>query len=861
MIKRIFAAAVSTAFAVAATSCSDREENGIQDSTEEITVSCGIRTPALTRTQINLDSGEDGIVEIMWSPGDRIGVFGSATANSAFTGTFTTATTSGLFTGSMQTGDSPECAYYPYTEDAADRKSVPVSLENLQQYEGPESISTNDVKASTAPSLVNGAWHFKFQSMISMIRAEINFGSKLTEISGKEKLQSIVFNINPGNAEAERALTGKFTMDLTDLTSGLKAVEGSTASSFSIKLSSEDNGGQSVRDRIVAFASFAPDIRKGDKVAISLLTDKHNVSFEMTALQDFKAGTCYDVHMNLDNITEKNNLSVTEVASDGPVFESFSFEISKNSSSLLSKTAYLDGSSTSVKSAEDFICTADNTSNTVSCCIPYLYNFTLTPTFSIADGVKVLVDGKEQESGVTAQDFTEPVEYTLTDGSSSRTYTVTVTNTGLPVVVINANSGGTVDFLDFKIPAKTDDFTESDTFAVYENGVADVQTSSCGVRVRGNSSAKYDKRPLAIKLAKKSQVLGMPKSKRWILLSPWTDMSLIRNYFAFTIARTIQNHFINGATDGSEKGRGMLWNPSGKNVELVINGIHVGNYLLCEQIKIEENRLNISDPYEDVIEENSSATVNDCGFLLEFDNYYDETWKFKTSYRQLPCQLKDDLANTTNGNKVFSALKSYINTMESNLVNGNYTEAYKSLDINSVIDYWFVYEIAMNDELQHPRSAYMFKDGAGKLTAGPVWDFDSQNFTNVDTEKNSYYYHTWSSLLIERSKSGEGKMYLWYPLLMKDQTYIDRVKARWAEVYPDLVNLASTVVEERRAANKVSDYYNRKIWKVGNYLDERWKCGDEEMEFDAVMDNLKYCYNKRLENLNNTITNLTKWTD
>ena len=31
------------------------------------------------------------------------------------------------------------------------------------------------------------------------------------------------------------------------------------------------------------------------------------------------------------------------------------------------------------------------------------------------------------------------------------------------------------------------------------------------------------------------------------------------------------------------------------------------------------------------------------------------------------------------------------------------------------------------------------------------------------------------------------------------------------------------------------------------------------MEFDAVMDNLKYCYNKRLENLNKTISNLTVW--
>ena len=150
----------------------------------------------------------------------------------------------------------------------------------------------------------------------------------------------------------------------------------------------------------------------------------------------------------------------------------------------------------------------------------------------------------------------------------------------------------------------------------------------------------------------------------------------------------------------------------------------------------------------------------------------------------------------------------------------------------------------------------------GKLSAGPVWDFDSQNFTNVDTEKNAYYYHTWSSLLIERAiKYNETprRYYMWWPLLMKDQNYINRVKARWADVYPDLIDVANRVVEERRTANRLSDEYNRKIWKVGNYLDEHWLCGDENMEFDDVMDNLKYCYNKRLENLNNTITNLRKW--
>ena len=443
-------------------------------------------------------------------------------------------------------------------------------------------------------------------------------------------------------------------------------------------------------------------------------------------------------------------------------------------------------------------------------------------------------------------------------------------NTGLPVVVINVNSPGAVSYLDFSIPAKDASWSEADDIAVYKNGVVDLETAGCSIRLRGNTSSAYDKRPMAIKLNKKKAILGMPAHKRWVLLSPWTDMSLIRNYLAFNIAKTIQKHFENGPTDGSTYGKGLVWNPSGENVELVINGIHVGNYLLCEQIKIDKNRLPLTKSiFEDAVEKdgNTNPSTEDCSYLLEFDNNYDENWKFKTNLRSLPCLFKDDLSVTVNGKTysgqtIFEDLKSYINSIESNLTYGNYTTAYESLDVNSVIDYWFVYEIAMNDEIQHPKSVYMYKDGAGKLCAGPVWDFDSQNFTNVDTEKNAYYYHTWSSLLIERSiKYNENpkRYYMWWPLLMKDQNYINRVKARWADVYPDLVDLANRIVEERREANRLSDYYNRKIWKVGNYLDPTWKCGDEKMEFDAVMDNLKYCYNKRLENLNKTISNLTVW--
>lgn len=835
---------------------------------EEITLTGELLRPPVTRTQLDIEPTEDGSLGIMWSPGDKIGVFGKSTKNAEFHGTFTTAVASGLFSGKM-TGDNPEFAYYPFVKGATDSKAIPVTVAKVQTYTDATSIAANDVKASDTPvKKADGSHSFVFKPMVSILKTEVTFGSKLAAIGSTEKLQSIIFRQKNTGISAGRSWTGDFTMNLGNLASGLTAVDGKTASEITIKLSNDEDGGVAVGNKAVAFATIAPDIKKGDVIEIELRTNVHKVTFEVKAVADFKAGVCYDVPLSLDNLKEEHNFTVGNLDANPPAFESFKFEIANNEASLLKKTAVLNTSTTKteVKAAEDFTCDIDKTLNTVSCCIPYLYNFTLAPTFTVAEGVKVYCNGKLQESGVSTQDFKNPVEYTLVDGTEKSTFTVSVNNTGLPVVVVNVNTPGTVSFLDFAIPAKDKDWSEADDIAVYKNGVADLNKAGCSIRLRGNTSSNYDKRPMAIKLNKKAGILGMKEHKRWILLSPWTDMSLIRNYLAFNIAQTIQNHFINGPTDGSTLGKGLVWNPSGQNVELVINGIHAGNYLFCEQIKINNNRLKMTKPiFEDVVEKNTSPTVKDCSYLIEFDNNFDETWRFKTTMRELPCLFKDDFkvtaknGTTYDGSAIFENLKTYINAIESNLTYGYYTEAYKSLDINSVIDYWFVYEIAMNDEIQHPKSVYMYKDGDGKLSAGPVWDFDSQNFTNVDTEKNQWYYHTWSSLLIERSKSGEGLQYMWWPLLMKDQSYINRVKARWADVYPDLVEIANRVVEDRRKANRLSDYYNRKIWKVGNYLDWHWQCGDEDMEFDEVMDNLKYVYNKRLENLNNTITNLNKW--
>ena len=110
---------------------------------------------------------------------------------------------------------------------------------------------------------------------------------------------------------------------------------------------------------------------------------------------------------------------------------------------------------------------------------------------------------------------------------------------------------------------------------------------------------------------------------------------------------------------------------------------------------------------------------------------------------------------------------------------------YTDMDINSEIDYFFIQELTFNDEYKHPKSVYMLIDGDGKLTAGPVWDFDWQTFINYDKVQamNNKYGGTYdcrntNEWLYGKSKLAEkpwwpgsdydyvnDQPYMWYPLL------------------------------------------------------------------------------------------------
>ena len=138
-------------------------------------------------------------------------------------------------------------------------------------------------------------------------------------------------------------------------------------------------------------------------------------------------------------------------------------------------------------------------------------------------------------------------------------------STGLPLVYINTPNNESITSKDIWLDPLTT------ITAINLDGSIDYEAADLAIKGRGNSTWQLPKKPYALKLGAKSEILGMKKHKRWCLLANWMDRTNIRNDIAFHIAKQTN----------------LAWTPSGKFVELILNGEHKGNYYLCEQIQVD----------------------------------------------------------------------------------------------------------------------------------------------------------------------------------------------------------------------------------------------------------------------------------
>ena len=367
----------------------------------------------------------------------------------------------------------------------------------------------------------------------------------------------------------------------------------------------------------------------------------------------------------------------------------------------------------------------------------------------------------------------------------------------LPRVYINTPDG-------IKITSKTEWVEDSNIRIVNADGTENLNATT-SIRGRGNSTWGYPKKPYALKLDSKAEVLGMPKHKRWVLLANWMDRTLLRNDVAFEMGRRI-----------------MEWAPRGQFVELYINGVHQGNYYLCEQIKVDKNRVDIDDD----------------GYILEFDDYgpSDEINYFYSPVMNYPVTIKepDEEVITSWEHPVFLYIQNYVGDVERLLDEdqntlSRWSELQDMLDIRSYIDWWLIHELTGNTEPGHPKSSYMFKKDGGKLYAGPVWDFDWQTFS-------------W------RPSGPVVAEFIWYRHLFRYEEFRAAVKERWSQtkdIYIDIDAYISSQAELIRSSNEV----NIAKWPITMNVNE-----DYDDSFDKAISMMRSRYDERIKVIDNYIS-------
>lgn len=430
---------------------------------------------------------------------------------------------------------------------------------------------------------------------------------------------------------------------------------------------------------------------------------------------------------------------------------------------------------------------------------PYISKPQLIAAFE-SNAEKIFVNGIEQVSSVSINDFSSPVTYKVVSAHGhEKDYTFTLSYSGLPVVIINTPN-------QVRIPSKFEHWLKGTVITILNPDGTTQYTGTTSIRERGNSTRNYPKKPYTLKLDENAEILGMPKHKRWVLLANWMDRTLLRNHVAFQIAMS---------TD-------MDWVPHGKFVDVVLNGKHIGNYYLCEQIKIDKNRVDINKADENKI-------VNG-GYIMELDINYDEVNKFKSAIYELPYMFKDP---DEIDSQQFSYMQNYIKTMENSLFDEKELAAGKFMeymDIDSYIDWWFVHELAEVWEPNHPKSTYMFKDKNGKLKAGPVWDFD------------------WGTFRPGANFMIKGALY--YPRLFQNDTFVNRVKERWALLKPKFHNISVFIENESKKISQ-SEKMNHAMWPITQKVN-----GDENMTFWEAIQRMKAAYEEKLKWLDDAINKM-----
>ena len=793
-------------------------------------------------TKVYLDDN----IKILWNADDRISIFNKSTLNQQFYFAGETGENSGDFywveDDYFGAGNNLDyiCAVYPYSESTSisNANVLTLTLPEVQTYnhDKPKSFGQG---ANTMVSVTNDHL-LRFKNVGGYLAFRFYGGSSENPIS----VSSIRLVGNNGET-----LSGEATM--TPVIGQLPEIRWASTTGKSILLDCGETGvnlGTTREDATIFWMVVPPTSFSGGFTL--LVTDTNGDVFIKKTTKELTVDRNAVLRVSPIQVDmDSAGLSLNNVSSADP-------------EKLPSTTAI------------------DNRTFTVT--MPTLDRSHLVLNYDCTEGASLMANGLAFEPGDPI-DVTKPVTLTVYNGNYGRNYTIVGKNTGLPVVRITT-TGFDLDLLEKYMNSLQNNDGKDGVTQLYgtdyriwlpdddgmvtlpdENGrlsgnkikgsvsvrieyadgtpgmkINDKDTYEIATQIkgRGNYTWKWEKKPYALKLDKKSEVLGMPAHKRWVLLANWRDHTLLRNDATFELSRRA----------------GLPYTVRGQFVELEFNGEYRGNYYLCEQIKIDENRVNIT-PLEDDFTDLSG------GYLMEIDSYWDEINKFKSKYFTLNYMFKEpDEDPAAEGvdpryQQGYTWMENHINEFERVLktkscvvVSGKHGDYANYLDVDSAIKFMLVNELSGNrDFLQNgthsgPHSTYLYKDKGGKIFLGPGWDFDYETFIPKNWYSGGQYQ--WRGL----TNSG-----YYYYFLCANASFVARIKELWTSKKAAFLDLATD-------NTGYIDQMVEKIRLSEQFDNEKWPYKGEENRNDNH-DYAGYTYQQAIDLMKSSLRSKVNWMD
>ena len=311
---------------------------------------------------------------------------------------------------------------------------------------------------------------------------------------------------------------------------------------------------------------------------------------------------------------------------------------------------------------------------------------------------------------------------------------------------IYVTTDGTTITKEKKVPAQITVVDKKGGDLYEDNVTYDTIESDGTIKVRGNSTSVADKKPFNISFSKAKNVFGMGKAKKWSLLANAFDKSLIRNRLAMEFATSL----------------GLKYTSKSTFVDLYINDVYYGNYLLIESVEVGESRVNIN-------------TEDSNDVLLEKE--YDRTEEGQTYLRTIRYGIRfnvGDPEGLLEDTQQYKQTLAILNRFETALENSDFEEISKFVDLKSFVNFYIVNELFKNVDFNYSSTRFYIKDGV--LYAGPLWDLDLSSGNANPVNYPTYF---------ENGDSSKGlwcQQFTWFKKLMEIPEFYNMVSERYSQV-------------------------------------------------------------------------------